>query len=187
MTALSTPTTSVWRSFQDAMAEFAAEGRGGEQDESMIGSDLREQTKGWAASEGFARYVASLRADALEGTPRRSGFVPCSTWWWIDGETWLGRIALRHRLTSNLLEAGGHIGYDVRASARRQGHATAMLRAVLPHAYEMGIEEVFVTCDVDNVASRRVIETNGGRLEDQRVNKLRFWVPTAPSTRRGTS
>jgi predicted acetyltransferase len=36
-----------------------------------------------------------------------------------------------------------------------------------------------VTCDVDNVASRKVIERNGGVLEDRRGDKLRFWVPTS--------
>ena len=34
-------------------------------------------------------------------------------------------------------------------------------------------------CDVDNVASRKVIEVNGGVLEDERGGKLRFWVPTS--------
>lgn len=162
------------------MAEFAAEGRGGEHDDTMIGADLREHAAGWDAAKGFAEYVAALHADALEDTPRRPGWVPCTTWWWIDGETWLGRIALRHRLTAHLLEVGGHIGYDVRPSARRQGYATAMLRAVLPFARELGIEEALLTCDTDNEASRRVIEVNGGRLEDERAGKLRFWVPTAP-------
>jgi predicted acetyltransferase len=37
-----------------------------------------------------------------------------------------------------------------------------------------------ITCDVDNIASRRVIEHNGGVLEDQREQKLRFWAPTTP-------
>ena len=34
----------------------------------------------------------------------------------------------------DLLRRGGHIGYDVRPSARRRGHATAMLAAALPLA-----------------------------------------------------
>jgi predicted acetyltransferase len=89
----------------------------------------------------------------------------------------LGRIAIRHRLTPQLREVGGHIGYDVRPSARRCGRATAMLRAALPVARTLGIESALVTCDVDNVASRTVIERNGGMLEDQRGDKLRFWVP----------
>jgi predicted acetyltransferase len=58
--------------------------------------------------------------------------VPCTTLWWVDGPAHLGRIAIRHRLTPWLREVAGHIGYDVRPSARRRGHATAMLAAALP-------------------------------------------------------
>jgi predicted acetyltransferase len=39
-----------------------------------------------------------------------------------------------------------------------------------------------VTCDDDNIASRRVIEANAGVLEDIRNHKMRFWVPTTPTT-----
>ena len=55
-----------------------------------------------------------------------------------------------------------------------------MLAAALPVAYELGIDPVLVTCDTDNAASRKVIESNGGMLEDERNGKLRFWVPTTP-------
>lgn len=178
MPELSVPTTTVWSSFSAAMAELASEGRGGEHDESSIGAELRERPAGWGSPEGFVDHVAALRADALEDTPRKPGWVACSTWWWIEGQTWLGRIALRHHLTPHLLEVGGHIGYDVRPSARRKGHATAMLRAVLPHVAALGITHALLTCDVDNGASRRVIEVNGGRLEDERAGKLRFWLRT---------
>lgn len=90
-----------------------------------------------------------------------------------------GRLSIRHRLNDRLRVIGGHIGYDVRPSARRRGHATAMLRVALPLARELGIESALVTCDTDNVASRKVIEAAGGVLADQRSGKLRFWVPTA--------
>jgi predicted acetyltransferase len=73
---------------------------------------------------------------------------------------------------------GGHIGYDVRPSARRRGYATAMLRDALIVARRLGIESALVTCSVDNVGSRTVIERNGGVLEDERSGKLRFWLPT---------
>jgi predicted acetyltransferase len=96
----------------------------------------------------------------------------------VEGSAYLGRISLRHRLTKRLLEVGGHIGYDVRPSARRQGHATAMLRAVLPLARAMGIDPALLTCDIDNVGSRRVIEANGGVFENELYGKFRFWVPT---------
>jgi predicted acetyltransferase len=77
-----------------------------------------------------------------------------------------------------LREYGGHVGYEVRPTARRQGHATRMLREVLPHVRALGIESALLTCDEDNVASARVIVAAGGVLEDRRGVKLRYWVPT---------
>jgi predicted acetyltransferase len=98
--------------------------------------------------------------------------------WMVDGETVVGRVSLRHELTPWLLEVGGHIGYAVRPSARRRGYASEALRLMLQVAAERGIDPALVTCDEDNVGSRRVIEANGGVLEDLRGGKLRFWVPT---------
>lgn len=160
------------------MAEFLAEGRGGKDDESMIGAELMRYGATWATESGFAHYVAALLADRLPETPRPPGYVPCTTWWWVDGADYLGRAALRHELTERLLNKGGHVGYDVRPRARRRRHATAMLRAVLPQAAALGIDPVLVTCDTDNIGSRKAIEANGGELEDERGGKLRFWVPT---------
>jgi predicted acetyltransferase len=178
MPQLSPPTVDVKDSFLVAMAEFAAEGRGVPGERSMIASEMREHGATWHTDEGFARYVEDLRAQALEETPRPAHFVPCTTFWWVDGPEYLGRIAVRHRLTPHLLEEGGHIGYDVRPTARLRGHATAMLREVLPYAAGIGIEKALVTCDAGNAGSRKVIEANGGVLEDERNGVLRFWVPT---------
>jgi predicted acetyltransferase len=178
MPELVDPTVAVRASFVAAMQEFADEGRAG--GESMAGRALAEWGDRWAADEGFAAYVAGVVRDREEDAPRRPGWVPCTTLWWVDGSTYLGRIAIRHRLTPTLWEIGGHIGYDVRRSARRQGHATAMLAAALPVVAALGIDPALVTCDDANVASRKVIEANGGVLEDQRGVKLRYWVPTRP-------
>jgi len=54
-----------------------------------------------------------------------------------------------------------------------------MLAEALKVARDLGIEQALLTCDDDNVASRLVIERNGGVLEDIRKGKLRYWVPTA--------
>jgi predicted acetyltransferase len=99
--------------------------------------------------------------------------------WWADGPQYLGRLTIRHRLTPSLLDVGGHIGYDIRPSARRRGHATAMLAAALPVTRGLGIDPVLITCNADNTGSRKVIEANGGVLEDIRDGKLRFWAPTS--------
>ncbi|WP_067481498.1 GNAT family N-acetyltransferase [Actinomadura hibisca] len=177
MPELTPPTATVQESFLLAMKEFQAEGRGRDES-SMLCREIRRYGPAWDTPEGFARYVRDLRADALEETPRPEGRVPATSLWWVDGPEYLGRLAIRHRLTPWLLDVGGHIGYDVRPSARRRGHASAMLRASLPTVHALGIDPVLVTCDHDNVGSRKTIENCGGVLEDRRGEKLRFWVPT---------
>jgi predicted acetyltransferase len=179
MVELGTPTVLVHASFLAAMAELREEGRGSPEDPTETGREIRTFGDSWGSADGFAAYVQWLVDQAEEDSPRPEGYVPATNLWLTDGDDYLGRIAIRHRLTERLLQAGGHIGYDVRPSARRRGHATAMLKAALPVARSLGITSALVTCDVANVASRKVIEANGGVLEDQRRGKLRFWVPTA--------
>ncbi len=171
------PTTNVRDSLVTAVAEFRAEGR---DERTLVDQEFDQVEKDWGTPEGFARLVAAIRAEALEDAPRPAGRVPQTTLWWTRGDQYYGRLDIRHRLTPALLEVGGHIGYAVRPSARRQGHATAMLRAALPLARELGIIRALITCDASNEVSRRVIEHNGGVLEDQRGAKLRFWVATQP-------
>lgn len=179
MPELLLPLVDVHASFVAGMKEFEAEGRGAAEDDSMVGREIRRFRDSWHDPAEFARFVRWLRAQSDQENPDRPPtHVPCTTWWWVEGQEYLGRIALRHRLNEFLFERGGHIGYDVRPSARRRGHATAMLRAVLPLARALGIESALVTCLRENVASRRVIETCGGVLEDERAGMLRFWVPT---------
>lgn len=175
---LKVPTMSVRESFLGAVTEFRDEGRAGPGDESWLGEEIHRFGQHWSSPSGFAGYVAWLIDQAAEDSPRRERFVPATTLWWIQDETYLGRIAIRHRLTPGLREVGGHIGYDIRPSARGRGHATAMLRAALPVAADLGIEKALLTCDALNVASRKVIERNGGVQDDQRGEKLRFWAPT---------
>lgn len=169
------PTPSVRESFLEAMDEFVAEGA----EHSQTAAWIEHNAPGWREPEVFAAFVAAVRADALEETPRLEWHVPCTTLWWVDGADYLGRLAIRHRLNDFLLDVGGHIGYDVRPTRRREGHATAMLRAALPWARDLGIDPALVTCDVDNVGSVRVIEAAGGELEDVRGVKRRYWVPTS--------
>lgn len=177
------PDVNVHESFLTGMAEFQAEGRGGDADnDSMVGYEIRMWSDRWHDPAAFAQYTAELRSQALEDAPRPAGHVPSTTLWWVENDEYLGRLAIRHRLTPRLLEVGGHIGYDVRPSARRRGHATAMLAAALPLSRDLGIDRVLVTCAPDNIGSRRTIEKNGGVLEDERSGKLRYWIDTADPT-----
>jgi len=94
-------------------------------------------------------------------------------------------VRLRHALTPHLAQIGGHIGYNVRPSQRRQGYGTALLAYTLEQARQFGLTGVLITCDTDNIGSARIIEKNGGQLINQTMvdgyAKLisRYWIDLA--------
>jgi predicted acetyltransferase len=115
----------------------------------------------------FTGYLEELRQQEI-GIGLQPGYVPSTTYWLVDDEGHvLGILRLRHWLTPRLERTSGHIGYTVRPSERRKGVATLMLGLGLERAREIGLKRVLITCDVDNLASVRVIEHNGGVFEDQ--------------------
>ena len=88
-------------------------------------------------------------------------------WMW-DGE-FCGSIGFRWQTGTPDLPPHclGHIGYSVVPWKRRLGYATQALRDILPEARKEGLPYVELTCDASNVASRKVIEANGGRLVER--------------------
>ena len=83
---------------------------------------------------------------------------------------------LRHQLTEQLREHGGHIGYGIRASERGKGYATKMLELTLIEAKKLGINEVLITCNPDNIASQKVVLKNKGVLEKKTEDSYYYWI-----------
>jgi predicted acetyltransferase len=170
-------------SYLDALRELTAEGNAHFLDmvhppePGYAGADFTLERL--ADPDVFAEFCARTVALAQPATPRPAGWVTGTYLWVVDDDQVVGRISLRHALTPWLVEVGGHIGYAVRPTARRRGVATRALALMLPVAAARGLDQVLVTCDTTNTASRKVIEANGGVLEDERNGKLRFWIPTA--------
>lgn len=116
------------------------------------------------------------------GVNLKAGFVPDSTFWLVSSDNRvLGAVNIRHRLTDFLRNQGGHIGYGIRPSERKQGYATRLLNLSLNHAKKLGIDNVLVVCDAGNVASERTIIRNGGwpdqdYMEENGNRIKRYWI-----------
>ncbi len=72
-----------------------------------------------------------------------------------------GEIQLRIGDTEHIRLYGGHVGYGVRPEYRGQRFASRALRLVMPLARRHGLGELWITCNPENVASRRTCELAG--------------------------
>lgn len=172
MPELIAPTARLHASWLESRDEF---GRGVHQDGTGYGvaGDLD-------SAAGFAEWVRRLNAFEDPATELSPQLVHCTFRWIVEGDRYLGGIALRHEVNEWLLDIGGHIGYSVRPSARRRGVASWALGETLELARGRGLDRVLITCHVTNEASRRTIEKAGGVFEDIRGTGAeevrRYWV-----------
>ncbi len=149
----------------------------------------------WEENFDFVHYWESIAGcdfetfikvvpEFAEGKHIPKEHVPCTFLFAFnsDGEL-VGRTSIRHVLTEHLLKIGGHIGYGVTPKHRRLGHATEILKESLKYVrtHLPEIKKVLVTCDQENIGSRKTIENNNGLLENiiktsEGVSKMRYWI-----------
>lgn len=167
MSELARPDGKYEATFREGMAEFEPH------DQHMI----IERRLARGDFNGYLRVVdAWTRGDELP-----IGWVPVSTFWLVDAGTYVGSTNVRHELNPYLRDFGGHIGYTIRPSFRRKGYGVEICKLALDEAQELGLKRVLITCDDDNEGSRKIIERNGGVIEDvvpqpdRNVPKRRYW------------
>jgi predicted acetyltransferase len=96
----------------------------------------------------------------------------------------VGMIDIRHMLNDYLKSFGGHIGFSIRKSERRKGYAKEQLRMALLECKKLNLNQVLITCDKDNAASRKVIISMNGVFENEVYDKFdntitqRYWIQT---------
>lgn len=117
------------------------------------------------------RYIAM--SDGFNLAPQH---VPQTTYLlYVHGYP-VGYGKVRHCLNENLKKHGGHIGYVIRPSCRGKGFGKLMLKKLLSEAAALGIQDVLLTCDEDNLASKRIIESNRGILSSIDEGNCKYWI-----------
>src|SRR4051812_46080164 len=112
MTQLKRPSVKLVASYLEFVEEMRALG------EKIWDSNIP------APTESHQQFVERLLRGETQAEP---GKVTETIYWGVESNVVIGKIGFRHSLNENLKEFGGHIGYEVRPSARNRGHAKEML------------------------------------------------------------
>ncbi len=118
----------------------------------------------WEWMENFDLYLNWCRNEGKVDDLDLNRAPQTTYWIVVNKKIAVGKLTLRHRLTPKLEKLGGHFGYEIRSSFRKRGIATKAFALGLKEIKKLGLNEVIVTCDDDNVGSIRVLESNGGQL-----------------------
>jgi len=132
------------------------------------------------AISDFKSYILKLN-DNIKGC---AGWVPSYTFWLTNmNDEILGVVRIRTSLNNEFVRKfAGHIGYDISPLSRRRGYGTTLLKLALEKAVMINLEKVLITCDDENIASKRIIENNGGIFESKifkeetKKQLRRYWI-----------
>ncbi len=104
-------------------------------------------------------------AERTLGDPRRS-WVPAYRFDMRVTGVKAGSISLRVGSTELIERYAGHIGYGVEPPFRGRRYAARACMLLFGLARSHGLRTLWITCNPENVASRRTCELIGGELVD---------------------
>lgn len=113
-----------------------------------------------------------------------SGKLPTSEYELFDNETLVGQLQIRHRPShgADVPESmASHVYYEILPEYRSKGYGKHILHLGLDEARNIGLRELDITCLESNIASKKIIEANGGifvedvfiPIENQKMLKYR--------------
>ena len=129
------------------------------------------------SKEDFRTIALPRMIDWSQGKNLPEGFVPETFYFlWSDGDAEplrqaagkaepqiVGEFRLRHHLIPALENGSGHVGQFIHKGFRGRGYCTKGLELLIHEARKIVPEdELYMHCNLDNPASLRVMQKNGG-------------------------
>lgn len=130
-----------------------------------MGDSLQTESLLMSATPGELREEEfELRLQSFELQPAHR--VPAYQFLMVNRESHeeLGSIRLRLGSTPHIQLYAGHIGYNVLPQHRGHHYAARSVRLLLPLARRLKIDPLWITCDPENLASRRTLELAGAEF-----------------------
>lgn len=158
------PSIDYKDNYLEALEEYHAEDRYLYQSITDLNADFESFVKELSAEKGYPHQPYQ---DWVEP-------VPETVVWMVKDEQYLGTVDIRHRLNWHLEKWGGHVHFVIRPSMRGKGFGAKMLRKAMPIINYIGIDDALLTVAPDNQWAIDIIESCGGRFEDETVATDKF-------------
>lgn len=109
-----------------------------------------------------------------KGIELPDGYVPQIIFWLMKEEIPVGIGKIRMGLNEHSRNCGGNIGYAIDPEFRGHGYATQLLHLLVNRAKEIELDEILLTVEKYNPASKKVIEKCGGKLIKESADRWYF-------------
>lgn len=128
----------------------------------------------WTPFENTEKFIKYAKEESL--SINLNWWVPTSTFWLMKLNIMLWTVNIRHYLNERLLKRWWNIWYSIHPDYRNLWFWKEILRLWIIEARKLGIKDILVTCDDDNIWSIKVIESNGWILENIIDWWRRYWI-----------
>lgn len=123
--------------------------------------------KPWVTKETLPAYLKEL-----ENNKNGKGNKKYSSrkYFLIVNNRIVGHGSIRYNITDyEMNEFGGNIGYGILPLERKKGYASIFCHLMIEKLHELGLQNIMISCNEENIASSKVIENNGGILRKMKV------------------
>jgi predicted acetyltransferase len=100
------------------------------------------------------------------------GPLPTSCFDIVNDEEKIGMVQIRHKPGGSASvpeDMRSHLYYEIEEFHRGKGYMKIIFPLIIEEAKKIGLQEFFATVYADNIASKKVIENNGGKLIKQTI------------------
>lgn len=122
--------------------------------------------------ETFKKWLLQ-QSNWANGINLPNGYVPQVIYWFYVDNLPVGMGKIRLKLTESSLNIGGNIGYAIGKPYRGKGYGTIFLKLLIEEAKRIGVNDILLTVEKYNPASKHAIEKAGGILVKE--NKERWF------------
>lgn len=112
------------------------------------------------------------------------GRVPKIIYIILDNDIPIGFGKFRPFLNEDCIQRKiGHFAYMISPKFRNKGYATQYLAFLKNKAQKLGLAEIEGGVLKENIASRRVMEKNGGKIKEEPEDKVMYVIPVQSKSR----